>query len=317
MNQRLKILGTPPGARPVSRVLDWIKGAILGIDASMERRQVIDQARLDEPGFKAPRRITCRLGEGHAFAFVADLPRGSSAAHVKALSLRLNDLAPIDPEALVAVAKPVSLNGDVVRYLVVMARSSDLDEVFAKGRALGARDVVFEADGNHGVGLVSPDQADRRAKKRLIDLGFAGVAALSIAVSLQLWGRSLEADTAELLAAEREARAAALAIAGADAEARAVAQLVQDGVLTQTPGRAGRDLAELTIATPNSAWWTRAHWTAGAVTIQGVGTDAANALSELAKSAPDWSVVATGPIQAGQAGEAFEATLSRSGAEDG
>lgn len=294
---------------PIAAMLRWWTTQMASLVPEGRPRLISVEAL--EAQRRVPGSVLIELGETDAFHARVALPKGGPEQHRKALQLRLADLSPVDPQALemVAIAMEPSANGSI--YAIAMARRDQLKALETLAGRKGARKVAFQAGPQSEAPLASTAVRQRRRRSVVIDAALACLVALGASVAIQFWAQRLEQETAALNAAERSLRRAVVAGEASAKEARLAADLVDQGVLKRRAGAAFETLAQISAATPNTAWWTAYRWRPDSITIAGQSPDATGAIKYLASKSANWRIEIGGPINAATAGgaQAFEVRL--------
>jgi hypothetical protein len=268
-------------------------------------------ARAAEQARKLPRDVLISLAETDAFAAQLTLPRGEAGAHVKAIQLRLGDLAPQDPVRLQIATTAIETNASGTTYVIAMARGDRLDQLERAARKKGARRVRFRAPEGDAVNLTSPLE-DRRLRRGLIrDTAIALGLLASIVAAVMAWTARIENETRLLSDQERGLRRAAVAVESARREAVIAQNFVNRGILNRRAGAVLDTLAVLNTATPNGAWWTSVKWAPQETSLSERSGDPTRTIEEISKEAKSWTVELSGPLGAatGEQPQNFELRL--------
>lgn len=283
---------------PVARAIRWWTSQMLDI-VGRSPRKVVSVEAIESGAGKLPARIAVSLPDTDGFLAYAHLPKGPSAAHQRALDLRIKDLAPSTPEDLKIVATATERDEEGgATYALVMARRDRLDELELSARRRRARSLVFTVDGHPGLELTSP-RSDRRSRALLVvDAAIAVGVALLAAFAVMVWATRINAEAETF--AERESKLRRLAVAAetSSSDARIAQDLVNRGLLKRRASSALNALAALNEATPASAWWTKVVWTPDQVSIAGQSGNATAAIGALSSALKSWSVELAGPVAA-------------------
>lgn len=294
---------------PIAAVLRWWTTRIASLIPEGSPRVVSVEAL--EAQRRMPRSVIIELTDTDTFCARMQLPKGSPERHRKALQLRLADLSPVDPAALEIVAIALEPSAEASVYAIAMAQRDRLNALEALARRKGARKVVFKADDLIAAQLVSARIRRSRRWDLMINAGLACLIAIAASLAVQLWRQRLEQETASINAAERSLRRAVVAGEASANEARLAAELVDRGVLKRRAGAAFETFAQISTATPNTAWWMAYHWTPESITLAGQSPDATGAIRYIAGKAASWRPEIGGPINAASAGgsQSFEIHL--------
>lgn len=286
---------------PVAQVVRWWTSQMAAMLANGPRNEVHSGA-LDQSKKRLPRRIVIVLTGTDGFTARTRLPKGQASTHLKAIELRLPDLAPVDPLNLVISTTAVSRNEDGgTTYEIAMARKARLDELEAIAKRKGAQSVAFKVESSASVVLQSPRALSRASAGLVMDSAIIMATLASAVAAVSAWTIQVEKNTQALAEEERSLRRAAVATEASRSAGEISRQLVERGILTRRGSAALEALATLNSATPDETWWTRIRWSPGEVAITGQSPNATAAINALSSSAKGWSVELAGPLNSAQA----------------
>lgn len=289
---------------PIAAAIRWWTSE-LGSLMGQPRVKAVHADELDQSKRRLPSKVSIVLGETDGFIARTRLPKGLAGAHAQALSHKLPDLAPVPPAALSIVASAVERNSDgALTYAVIMARKDRLAQLEAAARRRGATSVAFTVETAPDIALRSPAAEQKSRLMLIMDavLVLGVIAAAMIAVAI--WTACIEAETEALAAQERSLRRAAVAAETVRKDAGISTQLIERGLMSRRADTALRTLALLNQAMPETAWWTRLHWTPQETAISGQATDATAAIRQMSEAAKGWSIELAGPLTAAHSGSA-------------
>lgn len=292
---------------PAAAAIRWWLGQMASF-ARHSRPRRVDMQELDSLR-RVPKSVVILVGEADAFCANFVLPKGSPEQHRRALHLRLAQLCPINPDKLELVASAVQRTPESVTYAITMARGDRLVQLERAARKKGARKVTFQATGRADLNLLSPTTRKTHRRATLLNASLAGLLIIGASLAVQVWATRLNQEAAAISVAERKLRRTVMADQTARREADLAAQLIEEGFLQRRAGAAFEALAQLSAATPNTAWWMSYRWTPDAIVVSGQSPDATGAIKYLAEKSPSWRIEMGGPLNAAGALQTFEVRL--------
>lgn len=296
---------------PIARAVRWWLSALprLKVRSKVER---LAADALSGPSRIAPARPIVALNERDCFIADITLPPGTPEAHKPAITLRLKELAPIDPAKLSIAAIATRRSDAGVTYGIAMAREARLQGLVEQARKAGAQILHFTPNDAVDITLRTNAQIKARRLSAVIDgvLGVALVLATSFLTHLQTERIRVEAE--EIALREREVRRQVVDLEQQRKDAELAQDLSAAGIISRRPGAALDALANINAATPDIAWWTSIRWSPEETILTAKGRDATEALRLLSQDALRWSVELAGPITTSQANETqnFEARFT-------
>ena len=281
---------------PVAQAIRWWTSQMAEMLSNRTHKPSAADA-IEADKVRLSRNVLILLSDKDGFTAHTRVPKGSADEHLKAISLRVPDLAPIDPSALTIVTTAVKQNEDGgVTYELAMARKDRLDQLEAAARRRGASSVLFSTGSSSSIELRSPRSARRASRNLVMDAALTVMVIAAAVVAVATWTLKVNEETQALAEQERAIRRAAVAMEASRDAGEVSRQLVERGILTRRGSAALKTIAILNAATPDDTWWTSLRWSPTEIAISGQSPNASAAINALSASTKDWSIELAGPL---------------------
>lgn len=293
---------------PVRGALLWWSQAI-GLRRTQDKSNSISVENAQERSDRLRGNVTIELGPTDCFVAHLRLPATHLGQHRNAIELAISRHAPFDLSQLTVFVESSDRLPAYCQYSIAMARKSRLRTLEVDMGKLGAGSVAFSASG-----LVHSFSSNVRRRK---DAGWLvatliALTALMIvsAAASEIWVQRFQRETLAILDIQKNARSAIVQAETKRVETEVAATLLSNGALQQRSGMALESLAELTSATPPTAWWSEMIWTPREVTIRASAHRSTEMLAAISEALPDRRVEMQAASQSTQGRDRVEIRIT-------